>query len=192
MRDIRAQLRELDARFASAGFKFYFVREPDPHWQSQEDPEQLVKHSKRNVLIETLFAGTIGLPSNAGPIYTDPESKLPVLHPSLLPLTKIKRWTHARSSTRLRTLGKRNTDQQDIVFMLAWLNTQDLKIRFSDYAGADKAKLLRFMATFLDHHKLKEDEEVCQMMKSAMYDEDWEAMLNSEPMEAESTMPPAD
>jgi hypothetical protein len=116
-------------------------------------------------------------------------AELPLLHPSLLPLTKIKRWMYL-SSSRPKTIKKKNTDQQDIIYMLAWLNAENLKVRFADYAGTEKKKLLRFMATF--YHKFKEDEDFCLMVKGALYEEDWELMLESEPMETESTMPPTD
>lgn len=84
---LRERLIDLDS-FAKSGLKLYFVQRLPANLD--DDTSGTVENSRSagNVLIETLAAGTLGLPSVAGPVYTDPKYHLKILHPSVLPLTK--------------------------------------------------------------------------------------------------------
>ncbi|KAI0808901.1 hypothetical protein BC629DRAFT_1480171 [Irpex lacteus] len=186
---IRRRLEEANAHFATAGFKLFFVQSPDPRFRNAE----LVRRNRDNVLIETLKAGTLGLPKLAGPVYEVSEEGIRILHPTILILTKFNRWYHTHQSTRPKTRSKVRTDTRDITFMLDYLADKSWKIEFEKYTGNPKEKLLRMVAIF--HGKLVEDEEdeVVQTLQEVMYPGDWEAMRAlPSVMEAESTMPPAD
>ncbi|RPD55652.1 hypothetical protein L227DRAFT_554503 [Lentinus tigrinus ALCF2SS1-6] len=178
---LRKRLADLDARFVVFGIKFYFVRELPP--PSSQTASTSVENSQRNVLIETLAAGTLGLPAAAGPVYIDPQTELKLLHPSVLPLTKLKRWSTMRSSTRPQTRAKVLTDQEDILNLIRVLVERKMKLSFGDYAGKTRGQLLPLVATF--HDSFRGDVGFCASLKEAMYAEDWEEMLRTSPLVAD-------
>lgn len=74
------------------------------------------------------------------------------------------------------------------MYMVKWLCDEKMKIRFADYAGKGREELLRFVATF--HAAFRQDVEFCLDLKEAMYEEDWNAMLKTSPLEMETNMIP--
>lgn len=171
------------------------------------------------MLIETLVAGRMGLPSVAGPTYkvpsqgekmtlqidflfdahirssyllhtSSPHEGIPILHPTILILTKLKRWSTTRSSTRPKTIFKARTDKRDIIFMIAYLSDRNLKIEFEDYKGVEKEVLLRMVATLKRRMEREEEEDGVRRLKRVMYGGDWEVVEAMEGLEEEESMMP--
>ncbi|KAI0781992.1 hypothetical protein C8Q75DRAFT_789278 [Abortiporus biennis] len=169
--DLRQTLSELNEKFTTAGIKFYYVQEPG---QPGLSGSELVKASKNNILIETLKAGRIGLPIVAEPIYlVQHESgvSIQILHPSVLILTKLKRWFHSHSSTRPKTILKVKSDQRDIDYMIYWLAQEGMRIRFDLYEGKSRQELLIFVETY--KKKFEENETLMATLRSILEPEDW-------------------
>ena len=82
---------------------------------------------------------------------------VPVLHPSILILTKLKRWATTVESTRPKTKEKNAADAADIEWMIIWLAGNNLKIRFEEYAGKTKEDLLPLIRKYRDKFKNKEN-----------------------------------
>ncbi|KAI0089705.1 hypothetical protein BDY19DRAFT_992680 [Irpex rosettiformis] len=188
MMAIRDRLEEIDGHFTIAGVKLFFVQQPDPQFRNEE----LERKSKGNVLIETLIAGELGLPTVAGPTYEVPSHGIRILHPTILILTKLKRWCSDRSSTRPKTISKNRIDRNDITFMITFLAQNSLKIEFNDYTGKPKEELLKMVATF--HAKLVDGGEdgTLTKLQVVMYPEDWEVMKALPVVEEEDLTPPVD
>ena len=123
-----------------------------------------------NVLIETLPTGTLGLPQAAEPLYMvrSPSgvgapllpsilaptflhlsTDIPLLHPSVLILTKLKRWYTTLPSTRPKTVLKHRSDEGDIDYMVHWLARNGLMIQFGEYRGKVGEELMRYVRTYL-------------------------------------------
>ena len=123
-----------------------------------------------NVLIETLQTGTLGLPQAAEPLYMvrSPSgvgapllpsvlaptflhlsTDIPLLHPSVLILTKLKRWYTTLPSTRPKTVLKHRSDEGDIDYMVHWLARNGLMIQFGEYRGKVGEELMRYVRTYL-------------------------------------------
>ncbi|KAI0315293.1 hypothetical protein OF83DRAFT_1034585, partial [Amylostereum chailletii] len=174
--------------FAQLGVKFYFIQQPDP----TQPGDEAVRKGKNNVAVETLLAGEIGLPKVIEPKYTVPgegktslpsivppdhelELEIIILHPCILILTKLKRWSTQRTSTWPKALRKNLTDRQDIKYLIQWLAEHDLKIEFDSYIGKSKHDLLRMVGLF--HDRLLEHEgPLMETLRLVMYPDDWEAM----------------
>lgn len=168
-------LMERSPHFAKANIKFYFVQQPNELLDGTENVIQGIN----NVLIETLMAGRMGLPAVASPTHQveHMEFRIPILHPCILILTKLKRWTMNRTSTRPKTKAKRDTDWADIKYLVAWLSERTYKIEFSKYEGKSRGDLL-LMARQV-HHELmeEEDEDLIVKLEEVMYPVDWEDMI---------------
>jgi len=121
-------------------------------------------------LIETLLAGTLGLPQTPRPVLDGP---VPVLHPSILVLTKLKRWAMNVESTRPKTKRKNATDAADMGWMINWLANNDLRIRFEQYAGKTKEELLPLIRKYRD--KFADQEDLMVELKAVLGD-DWDLL----------------
>ncbi|KZT11951.1 uncharacterized protein LAESUDRAFT_746734 [Laetiporus sulphureus 93-53] len=158
VRRLREQISTADRQFAEVGIKFYFIQDPGPDAKDGD----LVRSSKTSVAIEMLPAGSWGLPVAVEPIYTatteDGQMQLPILHPSVLILTKLKRWSMNCDSTGPKTKVKCVSDEQDLAFMIGWLLDHNLYIDFHNYRGKDKPQLLQYVRKYRD--KVAEDEEL--------------------------------
>ena len=122
-----------------------------------------------NVLIETLPTGTLGLPQAAEPLYmvrslwsrcAPPSFRpclnlphlatdIPLLHPSVLILTKLKRWYTTLPSTRPKTMLKHRSDEGDIDYMVHWLTRNRLTIQFGEYRGKRGEELMWYVRMYL-------------------------------------------
>lgn len=102
--------------------------------------------------------------------------EIPILHPSILILTKLKRWTVNRTSTREKTKTKIATDRADIEYLIIWLAEQEWKIEFSKYEGKLRGDLLPMVRQV--HQALVDDEneELLAMLEAVMYPVDWQDM----------------
>lgn len=156
--------------------------------------QELLYASKDNVLIETLPTGLLGLPITPEPVYdiltesgqcklflsvlsdngNDSNSAIRILHPSVLILTKLKRWSHNYESTRPKTVLKNKSDQKDISYLLNWLANKEMTIAFEDYKGKTKDELLVYVRNYRD--KFRDDVELIEVLKSVMKPDEWKAL----------------
>lgn len=71
----------------------------------------------------------------------NPLTGIPILHPSALVLTKIKRWAGLKDSTHPRAKTKAAAHLGDIKFLVEWLVERDLRIDISSYNAAKPERL---------------------------------------------------
>ncbi|KAF9559778.1 hypothetical protein CPC08DRAFT_637319 [Agrocybe pediades] len=165
---------EFDEHFASSGIKLYYVKVAISVFRGTA---QFRVH-KENVLIETLQAGRLGLPSVPEPKYfVEQESgqTIPILHPSVLILTKMKRWAHSCESTFPKTVLKNASDQADLEFMIVWLAANDMQIEFELYQGKTKEQLLDIVRVF--RNRFIGNTELMADLESIMKPADWELLI---------------
>lgn len=67
---------------------------------------------------------------------------VPIVAPSVLVLTKIKRWSTLAESTRPQSIKKADSDIDDIEVLLKWLARNQLHIDFEGYLAKPKEELL--------------------------------------------------
>ncbi|OQE38473.1 hypothetical protein PENCOP_c008G05304 [Penicillium coprophilum] len=72
----------------------------------------------------------------------DSDTPIPIVHPAVLMLTKVKRWSDIAQSTRPRSIKKAHGDFQDIQVILGWLISNNLRIDFTAYPEKPKESLL--------------------------------------------------
>ncbi|PPQ71407.1 hypothetical protein CVT25_012753 [Psilocybe cyanescens] len=162
---LRKKLTELNRQFASSGIKLFYVKEPIGDLRNDD----LVRASKDNVVIETLPAGTMGLPLAAEPVYDiehESGQYIKILHPSILILTKMKRWSHYHDSDRPKTA--------DIELLLNWLAASEMFIEFEQYQGKCKPDLLGIVRVF--RNKFIADVELMDTLQMVIKPDDWEAL----------------
>ncbi|KAF4571678.1 hypothetical protein EYR36_009021 [Pleurotus pulmonarius] len=197
MNRIREKLVEADPRFANMGVFKLYCQLPDP------DAPVPQAEARTHVLIETLATGNLGLPTAPEPTlqfstqgthkYTcscslnfrletnkcDSESdlpiELPVLHPSVLILTKLKRWTTIFTSTHPKSRKKAASDFSDIAFLVQWLIQQELFIDFDQYQlseGKERSVLLNYVRMYWDHLLEGENVEQVTLLVSILRNDD--------------------
>ncbi len=165
---------------------------------------KLLSRSKSNVLIETLSAGTLGLPDSVDLVYNVPStastdlstkrfpstfdffltigsSALPILHPSILIFSKLQRWCQGLESTRPKTLRKAITDSQDIDYLIGWLIQNGMLIAFDDYEAkkVPREKLVRHVRMYRERKELEEDEEIVTQLEEVLNEADKAMILAS-------------
>ena len=159
-----------------------------------------------NVLIEMLPTGTLGLPQAAEPLYTvrSPSgvsapllpsvlastlgfnlphllTDIPLLHPSVVILTKLKRWYTTLPSTRPKTMLKHRSDEGDIDYMVHWLARIRLTIQFWEYRGKRGEELMRYVRTYLaEKVKNGSGEGVEERLRGVIERGDWEVLEGME------------
>ncbi|KAI0663740.1 hypothetical protein C8Q70DRAFT_376124 [Cubamyces menziesii] len=184
---LHEKLKERDVRFTGVMFKLYYVTQEFDESAAHEQSEDLVLRSRDNVLVETLRTGTMGLPVTITTTYSVAEVGVRLLHPSILILTKLKRWSTSYTSTRLKTMRKVASDNNDIRFMIGWLSENDEQIWFDEYQGKTKPELLVMLRTY--YNKYVGDGELMVKLQSIMHDS-WDEMLALPQLEEESNLPP--
>lgn len=111
-----------------------------------------------------------------------------ILHPGILILTKLKRWSTNCDSTRPKTIKKNKSDGRDIRYIVDWLFSNGPEfIRFEAYRGKTKPELLAMIRKY--HDKNIGDVEHLQCLRSIM-PHDWDDMLALPPPEQESSVMP--
>ncbi|KAG7443082.1 uncharacterized protein BT62DRAFT_1009682 [Guyanagaster necrorhizus] len=191
---LREKVTELDKRFTENILKFYFVEDLDAFSEDPEsqNPEETVKsspkkftgiellsRSKSIVLIETLSAGTLGLPDSVDLVYNVPS--LPILHPIILILTKLQRWCQIYKSLRPKTLKKALTDSFDIDYLIEWLSQHGMLIAFDDYKAKNipKERLVRHVRMYWEHKDAREEKEVMAQLEEVLNETDKAIFLAS-------------
>ncbi|KAL4254133.1 hypothetical protein AB1N83_012912 [Pleurotus pulmonarius] len=173
MNHIRAKLIEADPRFANMGVFKLYCQLPDP------DAPVPQAEARTHVLIETLATGNLGLPTAPEPTLQfstqDLPIELPVLHPSVLILTKLKRWTTIFTSTHPKSRKKAASDFSDIAFLVQWLIQQELFIDFDQYQlseGKERSVLLNYVRMYWDHLLEGENVEQVTLLVSILRNDD--------------------
>ncbi|PBK74742.1 hypothetical protein ARMSODRAFT_950778 [Armillaria solidipes] len=194
-------MAEIDKRFTDTVLKFYFVEDLDAFSEDSEAQSsdktiesrpkertgiELLSRSKSNVLIETLSAGTLGLPDSVDLVYNVPSTAstdltLPILHPSILIFSKLQRWCLSLESTRPKTLRKAITDSQDIDYLIGWLIRNDMLIAFDDYEAkkVPKEKLVRNVRMYLERKESEEDRVIVTQLEEVLNEADKAMILAS-------------
>ncbi|OAX42834.1 hypothetical protein K503DRAFT_732789 [Rhizopogon vinicolor AM-OR11-026] len=160
----------MNSHFTTVALKFYFTQEPV---DTQKDVLEQLTQQEHSVLIETLAAGSLGLPTTPKPVLmVGPEGMLiPILHPSILILTKLKRWIQTYQSTHPKTKSKAWSDRIDIDFLINCMSRKGMKIDFEAYEGKPKAVLLDLIREL--HEALREDNGRIDALKSIVNEDDW-------------------
>ncbi|KAK0201708.1 hypothetical protein DFS33DRAFT_1349401 [Desarmillaria ectypa] len=210
---LREKMAEIDERFTENVLKFYFVEDIDAFSEDSESQSpdettktiesrpkkrigiELLSRSKSNVLIETLSAGTLGLPDSVDIVYNVPSTStsndltLPILHPSILILSKLQRWCRIYKSIRPKTLNKARTDSHDIDYLIGWLSRNGMVIAFDDYEAKNvpKEKLVRHVRTYWEHKEAKKDEETMAQLEGVLNETDKAMFLASASPKASDT-----
>ncbi|KAJ7221701.1 hypothetical protein GGX14DRAFT_540650 [Mycena pura] len=175
MVSLRNEITKIDNRFATKDFKFIFQGEATLG-------SDTVKNF--NVLVETLRAGVLGLPTTAEPTYNCDYNgnDIPILHPRILLLTKMSRWSRAwkgtkdkeESEIRPQTLFKIESDERDLKWLINWMGEKKMTIEFADYAGRNRLDLVAIVRDF--YTKFSGNEALIAELKSIMKKEDWDAL----------------
>ncbi|MCJ1469758.1 hypothetical protein MMC07_008400 [Pseudocyphellaria aurata] len=151
------RVSEINGHFAQMGLRYYFV----PRLVEGLEGEQLILANEDNTLVETLPTNNLGLPMTITPgmIYHGEEGGegfgLPIVHPSILVLTKLKRWANISKSTYPPSMVKAETDLIDITFLIDWLAQRGQKISVPAYNAAVPERLYDALRTYEDFLKEK-------------------------------------
>ncbi|EAU87126.2 hypothetical protein CC1G_05815 [Coprinopsis cinerea okayama7 len=133
--------------------------------------EELLLAAERNVLVETLKTGALGLPLAPEPTYlVDGRNSRPANPPPY----EDEALGNNVDSTRPKTIRKREVDQEDLAFLVHWLASHEMKIDFELYRGKEKGELLNVVRAYYDHHR--EDLELMDALQHILHEEDWDAI----------------
>ncbi|KAM0362074.1 hypothetical protein ACHAP4_000804 [Fusarium culmorum] len=119
--------------------------------------------------IETLARGMLGLPRRFSILR---PGSVPILEPSVLILTKMKRATQYIGSTRPQSMLKYSSDLQDIFLLLAWLRDNNRKIDFVAYDAASPERLYDAVRSMRDHWARLGQGNNVEMLDSALNSSD--------------------
>ncbi|KAL7625832.1 hypothetical protein AAE478_005055 [Parahypoxylon ruwenzoriense] len=144
----------------------------------QNDSRFVVEHRKlfftptnsgNKIPLETLPIGQLGLPRQLRVMQLEhsqhlsciltllnlesdfPLATIPVLHPAVLILTKIKRCVQFIGSTRPQSVRKFRSDVSDIQSLLNWLVRRNEKIDFVGYHSATVDRLYKAVTDLLNY-----------------------------------------
>ena len=98
---------------------------------------------------------------------------LPILHPSVLILTKLKRWCQTRTSTRPRTAAKAKSDRRDIEYLINWMSNKGMTIDFEGFQGKSKDTLLCLVRELRSVIRSEDDTALLDALRSVIEDDDW-------------------
>ncbi|KPM36268.1 hypothetical protein AK830_g10286 [Neonectria ditissima] len=127
--------------------------------------------------IETLPIGHIGLPRQLLVIRPG-DGTVPVLHPAVLILTKIKRCVHLIHSTRPQSVTKFHSDVSDINFLMKWLVENEKKVDFVGYQSANVDKLYAATKDLVKHWKETGESEGIELMDLVLEHSDREKIMD--------------
>ncbi|PNP84047.1 hypothetical protein FNYG_02735 [Fusarium nygamai] len=155
-------LGDTDQRFMISDLKLFFV----PNGQDLRVP------------IETLARGMLGLPRRFS-ILRPGDGAIPILHPGVLILTKMKRSCQYIGSTRPQSMVKFNSDVRDIVYLLHWLQDHGKKIDFISYDAASPERLYDAVRKMRDHWVSKGEETTVQMLDGVLEESDKATIMSN-------------
>ncbi|KAI1469008.1 uncharacterized protein F4812DRAFT_458531 [Daldinia caldariorum] len=132
--------------------------------------------SADKVLIETLPLGELGLPRELR-IFKLESSEIPILHPAVLILTKMKRAAQLIASTRPLPRAKFHADCSDITYLLNWLAQRDATIDFVGYKSATVDRLYKAVIDLV-HHWRTTDRDMVDLLASVLEPGDREKVMD--------------
>ncbi|KAL7917204.1 hypothetical protein ACQKWADRAFT_324832 [Trichoderma austrokoningii] len=145
-----------DSRFSVQGTKLSFT------------PAEAPEHS---VPIETLLIGSLGLPPTLDVIRLG-DDQIPILRPSVLILTKIKRCVHFIGSTRPKSRRKLNYDLTDIKYLLSYLVKQGEKINFASYSSPNPERLYGAVGDLFQYYRSNGMDDMADTLLSLLEESD--------------------
>ncbi|KAJ6187219.1 hypothetical protein N7519_002127 [Penicillium mononematosum] len=127
-----------------------------PNITESEDKRLVYRYHGTNVYIDMETMGTAPWAPNprTARVHTVapvdcPQRRLhtmvPILHPSILLLTKLLPWKEADQATRVARYMRARTDLMDIWTILQWLVDKGSRIDFSGLPGIPRGKLMRLL-----------------------------------------------
>ncbi|KAF7335986.1 hypothetical protein MSAN_02312300 [Mycena sanguinolenta] len=178
-------------RFVGYALKIYFTELRDEDSQGSQNSvnlsdEEILQHLQGhpdNVLVETLAAGTLGLPTDLGEVYR-PEGfpYIRILHPTILILTKLGRWRNTITSTRPKTRLRAQSDEADLAYIIKWLAQHNLTIAFDLYNANNRPRssLVQDVQLFWDKKSSDGDDVTVDFLKHALAPPDREEILKAQ------------
>ncbi|KAF5602205.1 uncharacterized protein FSUBG_7880 [Fusarium subglutinans] len=154
------QLLRADQRFIISNLKLFFVDQWD-----------------LRVPIETLARGTLGLPRRFL-VLRPGDRSIPILHPSVLILTKMKRSCQYIGSTRPQSVVKFSSDVRDIAYLLQWLQDHGMKIDFINYDAVSPERLYDSVRKMRAHWSSKGEITTVQMLDDVLEESDKATIMN--------------
>lgn len=169
---IRPEVTRVNPHFAQFGEQYYFV----PTLVDGLAGEQLVPANKGNVHVDILPIDTLGLPSRIEPamVYREEqEGGLPVLHPRILILTKLKRWAGIYKHTYPPSILGASADIADLDFLVEWLAYRGIKISIPAYNVEAPERLWQSMIAYAAYLKNGGELERFALFKQIVTDGNW-------------------
>ncbi|KAI1418583.1 hypothetical protein F5Y13DRAFT_184224 [Hypoxylon sp. FL1857] len=133
-------------------------------------------NSADRVLVETLPLGELGLPRELR-IFKLESSEIPILHPAVLILTKMKRAAQLIASTRPLSRAKFHSDCSDITYLLNWLAQRNETVDFVGYKSAAVDRLYKAVIDLLNHWRTTERDMV-DLLDSVLKPSDREKIMD--------------
>lgn len=178
---IRQLLADSDERFSLVGSGLI------PKLVFTAQTEEKESNSPVQIPVETLRAGSLGLPQHINQITI--VRGIPILPPRFLPLTKIKRCTNFLGSDRPKSVERFRSDEGDIKHLLKWLVEETERVDIKGYCQSgggtrvvDDNSLIRKVGQLVQFWKEKGDEEkeTVAGLQRAMEEEDWRRVVGEQ------------
>ncbi|KAG4269312.1 hypothetical protein FPRO04_14762, partial [Fusarium proliferatum] len=104
---------------------------------------------------------------------------IPILHPSVLVLTKLKRSSQYIGSTRPQSVVKLYSDVRDIVYLLHWLQDHYMKIDFINYDSATPERLYDAVRNMRAHWVSMGENDQVKMLDDVLEESDKAIVMNN-------------
>ncbi|KAL9100940.1 MAG: hypothetical protein Q9163_003755 [Psora crenata] len=140
--DIRLALIKADPKFSlTPANKLVYAAES---YTGQDGPPVIIEllRGGLNQQLKLPDANSVVTLDIATEIALKQKISIPIVHPSVLVLTKIKRWMFIAESTRPASKSKANHDLTDIRVILRWLAERKIRIDFTAYPEQPKDRFL--------------------------------------------------
>lgn len=100
------------------------------------------------------------------------QDQIPILRPSILVLTKIKRCVHFIGSTRPKSQRKLKCDLMDIKHLLLYLVRQGEKIDFASYSSPSPERLYKAVGDLFQYYRSNGLDDMVDTLLSALEESD--------------------
>ncbi|CZR45283.1 uncharacterized protein FPRO_15542 [Fusarium proliferatum ET1] len=104
---------------------------------------------------------------------------IPILHPSVLVLTKLKRSSQYIGSTRPQSVVKLYSDVRDIVYLLHWLQDHYMKIDFINYDSVTPERLYDAVRNMRAHWVSMGENDQVKMLDDVLQESDKAIVMNN-------------
>lgn len=102
------------------------------------------------------------------------EKGLPALNPTVLILTKLRRWANILTSTYPPSIRKAKSDLADILFLIEWQAARKVTIAFQAYKAEHPERLYQAVKTLAIYLEEKGMVEPWALLKKVVTAEDWQ------------------